>query len=71
MLQEKYYIHNRCGEKKQELLWEKIFGYDKPLIHHMKPEKAAKMLSHLPNSTPMNQPQSQTCPSEEYWEEKV
>ena len=37
----------------------------------MKPEKAAKIVSQLPGSTPMNQPQSQIFPSKEDLKQQV
>ena len=34
-----------------------VWSHDKPLLPLMKPEKSAKILSQLPSSTTMNQPQ--------------
>ena len=57
----KYYKKNitfRLGlEQKKEVIG-KIHEYDKSLLPNLKPEKAAKILSQLPSSTPSaNQPQ--------------
>ena len=52
---EKYYIYTRSGVLKAEVTAGKVHGHYKPLLPHMKPEKAAKILSQLCSGTNMNQ----------------
>ena len=51
VLIEKYYIQTRSGAQKVGITIEKMHGHDNSLLPHLKPEKAAKILSHLPSST--------------------
>ena len=41
--------------KNAEITLGKVYDHDKPLLLHMKPETAAKILTQLHSSTPVNQ----------------
>ena len=57
VLQEKYYIHTTSGALKARITIEKAHGNDKPLLSHMKPEKATTIIYQIPSGTTMSQPQ--------------
>ena len=61
VLHEKYYIQTRSGAKKEGFTVGKIHEHDKSLLPHLKPEKAAKILSQFSNNTALpNHPQIPT-----------
>ena len=51
VFQEKYYIQTRSGAQKEGITIGKIHGHDKSLLLHLKPEKAAKIISQFPSNT--------------------
>ena len=54
---QKYYIWIRSGTQKASMAVRQMHRHVKLLLPHLKPEKAAKILSLLPSSPSLNQPQ--------------